>query len=148
MRRTATQPSFLVRALPPTLGWAVPYSPPSSESQYYPALACRLLRRFRDAAFEGAARNADATEQVSLDIPGTDTAHIALVYKDLIGQAVAAGDFSEILTRDRAFNVYVLFRLPVPFTDLFSLLVFMLPAMMAQTLCRSAMGLSVKCSQS
>ncbi|EPS95330.1 hypothetical protein FOMPIDRAFT_86406 [Fomitopsis schrenkii] len=105
LRRTATQPSFLVRALPPTLGWAVPYSPPSSESQYYPALACRLLRRFRDAAFEGAARNADATEQVSLDIPGTDTAHIALVYKDLIGQAVAAGDFSEILTRDRAFNV-------------------------------------------
>ena len=68
-------------------------------------MSCRRLCRFRHAALEGASRSVDPEEQVPLAVPGTDTAHIALIYKDLIGQAVEAGDFSHILARDCTFSM-------------------------------------------
>ncbi|KAH9835215.1 uncharacterized protein C8Q71DRAFT_858866 [Rhodofomes roseus] len=101
LRREGTQPSFFLSLVPPRLPWSVPFEP--SLGPYSPARPCQSLAEFRNAVF-GAACSGDEAPP-DLQVQGTDTSHCAVVFEDMLGQAAAGHDFSEILSKDRSFRV-------------------------------------------
>ncbi|KAH9912381.1 uncharacterized protein B0H18DRAFT_1127247 [Fomitopsis serialis] len=100
LQRTQTIPCFVLDLIPPRLGWSTPYRPASGS--YHPAVRCEALAELRNAVFEAASDGQRPSCRLRID--GSDVPHMAVIFKDMLGQAAVNGDFTHILAMNRSFR--------------------------------------------